>query len=224
MRAGIAIAAALLLVSAAAVAAPADFDAVRAAWRPSYAWLLDRHGEPLHARRTDPTAMRLDWVTLDDVSPALRAAVVAVEDQHFAAHAGVDWRALVAAGWAWASGGARRGASTLSMQLAALLEPRRLRAGLHRDVFDKLAQVRAARALEARWSKDQILEAWLNRVPLRGELVGVHAAARVLFGKHPSGLDDAEAWLLASLVAAPNAAPRRAAARACRLAARRAWP
>ncbi|MGE0484581.1 MAG: penicillin-binding protein 1C [Gammaproteobacteria bacterium] len=214
---------ATVAMTATAAATP-DFEAVRAAWRPSYAWLLDLHGEPLHARRTDETAMRLDWVTLEEVSPALRAAVVAVEDQRFASHAGVDWQALAAAAWAWASGGPRRGASTLSMQLAALLEPRRLRAGLHRDVFDKLAQLRAARALETHWHKDQILEAWLNRVPLRGELVGVHAAARVLFGKHPSGLDDAESWLLATLVAAPNASPRHAAARACRLAARRDWP
>ncbi|MFY0080076.1 transglycosylase domain-containing protein, partial [Acinetobacter baumannii] len=63
--------------------------------------------------------------------------------------------------------------------------------------------------------KDQILEAYLNLVAFRGELVGVHALSRVMFGKHPSGLDQGEAAIAVALIRAPNATPRRVAERAC---------
>ena len=74
-----------------------------------------------------------------------------------------------------------------------------------RSVGQKLTQMHRARQLESGWSKTQILEAYLNRVPLRGELVGVAAASHMLFGKHASGLDAVEAALLASMVRGPNA-------------------
>src|SRR5262249_42085722 len=76
---------------------PPSFDAVRAALQPPEARLLDRHGELLATRRIDPTRRRLPWVPLSEVSPALRAAVVAAEDRRFAEHGGVDARALAAA-------------------------------------------------------------------------------------------------------------------------------
>src|SRR5207237_136554 len=89
-----------------------------------------------------------------------------------------------------------------------------------RSVGEKWDQIRAARALEADWSKDQILEAYLNLVDFRGELRGVAAAARGLFDKHPSGLDRTESLILAALLRAPAAVPETAAARACTLAKR----
>ncbi|MDB5756744.1 MAG: penicillin-binding protein, partial [Burkholderia sp.] len=73
----------------------------------------------------------------------------------------------------------------------------------------------AAQSLERSWRKDQILEAYLNLVSFRGELVGVNALARVLFGKHPDGLDRVESALAAALIRAPNAAPALVARRAC---------
>jgi hypothetical protein len=66
-------------------------------------------------------------------------------------------------------------------------------------------------------AKDQILEAYLNMVPFRGELSGIHAMSRTLFEKHPSGLDQVEAAIAVSLIRAPNAAPAIVAERACRL-------
>ena len=101
------------------------------------------------------------------------------------------------------------------MQLAALLDPTLAAARNGRTLAQKWRQARAARAIEQRWTKSQILEAYLNLVSFRGELEGAHAAARGLFDKHPSGLDAAEARLLAALVGAPNAAPRAVARRAC---------
>ncbi len=195
------------------------FEQVRAAHRSSESVLLDRHGEPLHELRTDPTRRRLEWVRLDDVSPALVAALIAVEDRRFHDHAGVDWRGFAGAAWENVSGGKRRGASTLTMQLAGLLDGN-LRAGAGgRSFSQKWRQAIAALAIEAHgWTKREILEAYLNLASFRGELQGVHAAARGLFDKHPAGLDRDEAWLLAALVAFPNATQRSAGRRACALA------
>lgn len=201
-----------------AAAPPPDFAAVRAA-PGSDRILFDRHGEALHRLRVDPSVRRLPWVPLEAVAPALREAVLRAEDRRFARHGGVDGLALAAAVLARLRGGPPRGASTLSMQLAALLDPEGLGRGGRRSLPAKLAQMRAAWALEARWSKDQILEAYLNRVPWRGELVGVGAMARSLFGKAPEALDRREAALAAALLRAPNAPPDRVARRACRLLA-----
>jgi penicillin-binding protein 1C len=77
--------------------------------------------------------------------------------------------------------------------------------------------MRAARALEARWSKDQLLEAYLNFASFRGETQGIGAASRALFGKAPDALGKADALLLAALLPAPQADPSAVARRACRL-------
>ena len=199
-------------------APPPDFAAVRAAHRPSEAWLLDRGGEVLHETRVDFGVRRLPWTALGDVSPALVAAVLAAEDRRFHEHPGVDARALAAAALGRLRGGPPRGASTLTMQTAALLEPRLAARGGGRGLRQKLAQIGAALALEGRWSKREILEAYLNLVGFRGEHQGVAAAARGLFGKSPAGLTEAEAAALAAWLRAPNAAAERVAARACAVA------
>jgi penicillin-binding protein 1C len=213
-------AAALALLLACAlghVQALPSFDAVRAAHRPSDIPLLARDGSVLQLVRTDATTRRGAWVALHEVSPALRHALVLSEDRRFWEHAGVDWRALAAGAWGRAWDGKTRGASTITMQLAALLDAGLARPAGGRGMGDKLAQIDAARELEQRWSKTQILEAYLNRVPLRGELVGVAAASMQLFGKHASGLDALEAALLAALVRAPNAPAATLQRRACEL-------
>jgi penicillin-binding protein 1C len=111
-----------------------------------------------------------------------------------------------------------RGASTITMQLAGLLDPALgARAG-GRSWGRKWDQALAARELEAGWSKQQILEAYLNLASFRGELQGVGAAARGLFGKAPSGLDAGESAILASLLRAPGAPQKTLARRACQLA------
>lgn len=205
-----------------------DHASVRAAWRPSDATLLDRQGRALAMRRLDAQGRRLAWVALDDISPALVSAVLAAEDQRFEQHGGVDW--LAAAGAAAQAGlrqlgvgeasGPVRGASSIPMQLAALLQPELARDGAPRSLALKWRQMQAAQALAQRWTKPQMLEAYLNRVSFRGELQGVGAASWGLFGKAPSGLDRHEAALLAVLIRQPNAAPALAARRACALAAR----
>ena len=115
----------------------------------SEAVLLDRQGRELARRRTDPDQRRLDWLNLRAISPDLVRRLVAAEDRRFWQHGGIDWRAVAAA----ARDG--RGASTISMQVAALIDPGLGRAG-QRGALDKLAQMRAARGLEARSRRHQL--------------------------------------------------------------------
>ena len=205
----------LCVLAFAASAHAQSFDAVRAEHRPSETLILDRHGEPIERVRTDAQARRGAWVRLADISPALQHALVLSEDQRFYEHNGVDWRAVSAAAWANLWNTRTRGASTLTMQLAGLLdEDLRLGTG-GRSLRQKIGQALMATRLEASWRKDQILEAYLNLVPLRGELVGIDALARTLFAKAPHGLTESEAALTAALVRAPNASPARVAQRAC---------
>ncbi len=192
-----------------------SFEAIRSGWRSSDAWLLDRNGEPLSRIRVDKDRRRGDWVALADVSPALIDAVLAAEDRRFRSHRGVDWFGMAGALRETTSGG-RRGGSTITMQLAAWLYPELERSG-RRGAWQKWLQLRQAIAMERRWTKDELLEAWLNLTPFRGELEGIDAASRALFGKRPSGLDRGESALLAALVRAPNASPQRVTRRACAL-------
>ncbi|BDI03652.1 penicillin-binding protein 1C [Sphaerotilus microaerophilus] len=194
---------------------------VRAAHQPSELTFVDRHGEPLQSLRVDARSRRLPWVALDDISPALRVSVVLSEDRRFLEHGGVDWSGLARSAWAnlrtLGHAGKVQGASTLTMQLAGLIDGEHARPAGGRSLLGKVGQIAAARQIDARWRKRDILEAYLNLVPLRGELVGVPAAARILLGKHPSGLDAQEAALLAALLRAPNAGREAVTRRACEL-------
>jgi penicillin-binding protein 1C len=209
---------ALTLLGASALAhALPSFDDVRKNWRPSDTLVVDRDGAFLQRIRTDATVRRGQWVDLQDVSPALRTAMVLSEDQRFHEHSGVDWRAVSAAAWGNLWNSRTRGASTITMQLAALLdEGGALQRGAGgRSVPQKLGQAVAAKRLERHWRKDQILEAYLNLVPFKGEVVGIDALSRTLFGKAAHGLDDREAAVAAALVRAPNAKAPQVAQRAC---------
>jgi penicillin-binding protein 1C len=214
---------AVLLIGAGCTGAPPaelpSFATVRDGFRPSDHVLLDRLGRPLHERRVDLRGRRLPWVALADVSPALINAVLAAEDQRFRSHRGVDVRALAGAAWQSLRGGGRRGGSTITMQLTSLLEeaPRRG----PRTLREKLAQIAAARRLEQRWSKDEILEAYLNLVTFRGELQGVGAASELLFGIAPRALGAAQAVVLAASLRSPNAEPAALLRRSRALAGRR---
>ncbi|WP_343732456.1 penicillin-binding protein 1C [Duganella sp.] len=207
----------LALAGTAAHAVP-TFDEVRTAYRSSDAELLDRHGQAVQSLRIDMAVRRLPWVALGDISPALPAAVLQAEDQRFYEHNGVDWSAAAKAAWDNLFRARPRGASTITMQLAALLDPALQPAAKGRNWSQKWDQVKAARELDAEWSKQQIMEAYLNMVSYRGELQGVGAAARSMFGKAPSGLDLSESVILASLLRGPAAGQKIVSQRACALA------
>ena len=205
----------LLGLASLATQAVPRFEDVRQAYTSSEALLLDRRGEPIERLRVDASVRRGDWVPLAAISPALRHALVLSEDRRFYEHSGVDWRAVGAAAWANLWNTRTRGASTLTMQLAGLVDDDWRHTTGGRSVTQKLGQALMATRLEQGWRKDQILEAYLNLVPFRGELVGIDALARTLFGKAPHGLDDVESAIAAALVRAPNAPAAQVSRRAC---------
>ncbi len=194
---------------------PLSFEAFKSAVQLSDGLLLDRRGKVLASKRVALNARRLDWVSLPDVSPAFVEALLLAEDQRFFSHSGVDWQSVVGSAWDNAFAGNKRGASTLSMQVAALLNTALLRRASGRTLTQKWNQMQAAMDLEQSWQKTQILEAYFNTIFFRGELQGLSAASWGLFNKAPSGLDKTEAALLASLIRAPNASPAAVAQRSC---------
>ncbi len=193
-----------------------SFDAVRANWHSSDWVLLARDGEPLQRTRVEHGERRGEWVALGDVSPALREAIVVSEDKRFYEHSGVDWHGAAAAAWGNLWNTRTRGASTVTMQLTGLLDDDPKRSG-QRSLAQKATQAVDALWLERSWRKDQILEAYLNLAPFRGETVGLAALSQTLFGKAPSGLDAREAAVASALVRSPNAPWPKVAARACRI-------
>ncbi|WP_283150936.1 penicillin-binding protein 1C [Silvimonas soli] len=204
----------LALVAAPALALP-DFQSVKSGWRSSDVILLDRTGQPLQRVRVDQAVRKLDWVTLPEISPAMRQALVLSEDRNFYQHSGVDWSAVAAASWGNLWNRRTRGASTLTMQLVGLLDDDLKRGTQGRSLTQKVQQGISAQWLEHSWTKAEVLEAYLNLVSFRGEIVGLDALSASLFEKSPSGLDAHESAIAVALIRAPNAAPPKVAQRAC---------
>ena len=200
------------------------FKEVRASHRKSDSLLLDRHGEVIHELRTNPIGRRLDWTALRDISPAVQEAVIQAEDRKFYDHRGVDYPAMTGALLRGMTSGSFRGASTLTMQLASMLDRNLLPVKGKRSLSQKWKQMGAALDIEDTWSKKEILEAYLNLVTYRGELQGIAAVSRALFGKDPHGLLQSESLILASLIRAPNAAFEDAKRRSLLLCEALQWP
>ncbi len=197
------------------------FAEVKAGYRPSEAWLLDRNGEVIAVKRIDNKVRRLEWLGLGEISPATQDLLLASEDKRFYQHSGVDWLALLASGgnhlWHLFDGKRPRGASTLTMQLAGFLDPSLAPTSSRRSLAQKWQQIIAAREIEKSWSKQQILEAYFNLASFRGEIVGINAASFALFGIHPSALNRSQSLLLMALLKGPMAKPGQVASRACAL-------
>jgi penicillin-binding protein 1C len=208
---------ALYSIAPCAHSTPANgsFEHIKQETKASEAWLLDRHGEKLHRLRVSAQVRRGEWVALADMSPALREAMVLSEDKRFYEHSGVDWKAVSSAAWGNLFNQRTRGASTLSMQLASLIDEGPRTGSERKNIFGKAGQAISATQLERSWRKDQILEAYLNLVPFRGEIQGIDALSRTLFSKAAHGLDAREAAIAAALVRAPNAKAAAVAQRAC---------
>jgi len=161
--------------------------------------VVDRDGRLLRAFATPDGYWRLK-TTAADVDPQFIRMLVAYEDRRFREHSGIDPLAVLrAAGQFVASGHIVSGASTLSMQVARLIEPRD-----NRSILAKLRQMARAVQLERRLSKDQILDLYLTLAPYGGNLEGVRAASLAWFGKEPKRLTVAEAALLVALPQLPE--------------------
>ncbi|MBN2905336.1 MAG: penicillin-binding protein 1C [Rhodobacteraceae bacterium] len=161
--------------------------------------VLDRDGALLRAYTVADGRWRLA-TSPDAVDPAYLAMLIAYEDRRFYRHVGIDALALLrAGGQALRHGHVVAGGSTLSMQVARLLEE----SGTGRWA-GKLRQMRVALALERRLDKGRILALYLNRAPFGGNIEGVRAGALAWFGKSPRRLTPAEAALLIALPQSPE--------------------
>jgi penicillin-binding protein 1C len=176
--------------------------------------VVDRNGKLLRAYLTSEGRWRLP-ATRKDVDPRFLQALLAYEDKRYFSHHGVDPLAMTRAAYQLVTQGhIVSGGSTISMQVARLLEPRR-----ERSVYAKLRQT--VRGLELEWalSKDEILSLYLTLAPYGGNLEGIRAASLAYFGKEPRRLTLGEAALLVALPQSPeNRRPDRhpEAARAAR--------
>jgi penicillin-binding protein 1C len=158
-------------------------------------WSAD--GELLRLTRATDDQYRV-WVPLAAMSPVMADAFLLKEDRWFYWHLGVNPVSLVRAAARTYSGGVRQGGSTVTMQLA------RLRGGLRtRTPGGKARQLLTALWLELRHSKREILETYLNSVPLGGNVQGVGAASHIYFEKAPDRLTLAEALTLAVIPQQP---------------------
>jgi penicillin-binding protein 1C len=161
--------------------------------------VLDRNGRLLRAYATAEGRWRLP-VVLNDVDPQFVTMLLAYEDRRFRTHFGIDPLAAARAAYQWLSNGrVISGASTITMQVARLLEP-----CAERTIAAKLRQIVRAVELERSLSKDEILSLYLTLAPYGGNLEGLRAASLAYFGKEPRRLSLGEAALLVALPQSPE--------------------
>ena len=151
-------------------------------------------------RLVEGEGLSRQWVSLDEISPHLPAAVIASEDNLFCRHYGFDWQAIQTVIAEHRSGdGALRGASTISMQTSKnlFLWPAR---GWLRKALEAYLTVQ----LELLWPKRRVLEVYLNIAEWGGGIYGAEAAAQHYFGKPASDLTAREAALMAVTLPSPR--------------------
>ena len=176
-------------------------------------WSAD--GEVLRVTLSSDDQYRL-WTPLSKMSPALVDSFLLKEDRWFYWHTGANPIALLRAGFRTYGGGARQGGSTLTMQLARMLYRFNTKTPL-----GKIRQASVALWLEARYSKRELLEAYLNLAPFGGNIQGVGAASRIYYGKSPDRVTLGEALTLAVIPQRPSTRAGRALQEVGLLKARR---
>jgi penicillin-binding protein 1C len=162
--------------------------------------IVDRNGKLLRAYAMADGRWRLPVDARTGVDPGYLKLLLAYEDRRFYSHSGVDPFALGRAAFQLVTRGhIVSGGSTITMQLARLMEPRR-----ERSVYAKLRQMVRALEIERQLNKDQILDLYLALAPFGGNLEGVRAASIAYFGKEPKRLSLPESALLVALPQSPE--------------------
>lgn len=193
------------------------FEEVKQHYQSSDQIVLDKDGQLLQTVRVNWQRRQGQWLDLTQISPALLRLLLHAEDRRFYDHSGVDWYAVAGTAWSSLWGQRLRGTSTISMQLVDLLGLGAGRVAGTRSWSAKWEQAQLARQLESQWPKTQILEAYLNLVPFRGELIGVDAMARVLWQKQAFALSLPEAALAVAMLPSPNTSISQLQQRSCLL-------
>ena len=161
--------------------------------------ILDRQGTLIEQRNSQ--GVRVIPVKLEEISPNLQNATIAVEDRHFYQHGGVDWGRVIKAGIIDViARKPQQGASTITEQLAkiAILQSPK------KTILRKLREAMVATALESKYTKKDILRLYLNSIYYGHHATGVEAASEVYFGKKAKDLTIGEAALLAGLPNGPT--------------------
>ncbi|MGZ3780852.1 MAG: penicillin-binding protein 1C [Pseudobdellovibrionaceae bacterium] len=182
--------------------------------------LLASNEEPVQTLRTDFKKRLLPWRSLNSFSKDIQDTVILAEDQRFSYHLGFDPLSLGYALLGNLQGKHIRGASTISMQLSDLINKDVL--VFHHTIkkksfFHKLTQIFRAVFLELKWSKAEILEAYLNLIHLRGELQGVPAVSYAYLHKDPAALDSTESLIIAAMISSPNQSSQALTQKTCQL-------
>lgn len=164
---------------------------------PTSAFMIYRHTEDLVDEQTFK-AIKYQWISADKISPHAFAAVIAAEDQRFFEHFGFDWRAIVNALKNYRNGGSLRGASTLTQQVAKnlFLSP-------SKNFFRKGLEAWFTILIEMLWSKERILEMYLNIAEFGEHIFGIEAASRQYFGISAKNITPQQAALLAATLPNP---------------------
>ncbi len=166
---------------------------------PTSTVVLDRNGEWLRAFTAPDDMWRLPETSLDAISPRFQTAMLTYEDQWFYHHWGINPVALTGAAFDnLKAGKIVRGGSTITMQLARLMEPK------DRTLPNKLIEMFRALQLELTYTKSEILTYYFNMLPYGGNIVGSAAASRLYFNKPQSALSLGEAALLAAIPNSPE--------------------
>jgi len=166
--------------------------------RPNAGFVYSREGKLLTAFTSSDQFWRLP-VTLDEISPKAIASVITIEDRYFYQHPGVNPVSLVKSAIAnYRAGRTVRGGSTVTMQIARMIEPKA------RTLRNKLFEIFRALQLEIRYSKAELLEMYFNLAPYGGNIEGIGAAAHFYFEKNPSELTWAEAAVLTAIPGSPE--------------------
>ncbi|NOY77839.1 MAG: penicillin-binding protein 1C [Calditrichaeota bacterium] len=160
--------------------------------------VFDNQGHMLHVFLAPDDAWRIR-VKIDRISPLLKQAVLAFEDRYFYWHFGINPVSVVRAGLTdLRAGHIVEGGSTITMQVARMMEPKK------RTLVSKVIEAFRALQLEVHYSKKQILEFYFNLAPYGGNIVGVGAASTLYFNKSPDHLSLGEAALLAAIPNSPT--------------------
>ena len=160
--------------------------------------IFDKKGVLLR-EAVNKDGLRSEWISLEEMSPYTIASIIAVEDERFRTHIGVDLIAIARAAIKNIAGAnPRSGASTITMQLSRIL----FKSG--HDFWGKLKQTWQALRIERFRNKDWILEQYLNRVSFGAGCIGISAASKRFFGKPASHLSLAEAAMLAGIPQSPT--------------------
>ncbi len=181
-------------------------------------YFFDQQGRLIHQLRKDFKKRKLQWVSYSSLNQDFIDILLFVEDQRFYNHFGIDFKSMVRALGATLKNEKIQGASTLSMQVADLTRPEVL-VGNQRitkgKIFNKINQIFRALLIEWKWSKEEILEAYLNLIHLKGEHQGVQTFAFAYFKKYPSSLNRQDALIISSLIRAPNQSQKRLSKTVC---------